>query len=339
MLYIRTDSNSIISGGHVMRCIAIAKSMQKTGLDVCFLISDESSTHLLMDSDLKYIVLNSDWQDLMTDVETVKKILQRTQPAILLIDTYSVTKEYIDALKPYCKVGYLGSKKEYLGDLDFLINYSTDIDYRFYCENYGKKTRLFLGPSYAPLRDEFQKIEHLYRDRIERIFLTTGNTDCEHIVDSIIEGLQPHIQGAKIVLDVVLGRMFENKNYLKKKYGQDNHIVFHDNVKSMSVLMKECDLAISANGTTVYELSAMGLPTISFAMVEEQVNSAEAMSRLGVIDYCGRSYMNKDECVKLIVERVNYYINHHGDLINLAQKAHDLIDGNGCRNIVMALMG
>lgn len=115
--------------------------------------------------------------------------------------------------------------------------------------------------------------------------------------------------------------------------------MFHDNVKSMSVLMKECDLAISANGTTVYELSAMGLPTISFAMVEEQVNSAEAMSRLGVIDYCGRSYMNKDECVKLIVERVNYYINHHGDLINLAQKAHDLIDGNGCRNIVMALMG
>lgn len=322
-----------------MRCIAIAKAVRNTGIDVCFLIADKNPSQILTEFGFKYIVLNSDWRNLMIEVETVKKILQETQTPILLIDTYSVTKEYIDVLIPYCKIGYLGSKHEYLGKLDFLINYSTDIDYGFYQENYDKKTSLYLGPSYAPLREEFQHGEHLYRDKIKRILLTTGNSDREQIVDSIVERLQPYIQEYGILLNVVLGRMFKNKKKLIKKYEKDSHIVIYENVKSMSKLMKDCDIAISANGTTVYELSAMGLPTISFAMVEEQVHSAEALSRLGVIDYCGRSYENKGECVRKIIERLNYYMTHYSELIGLAQKAHNLIDGNGCQKIVKALMG
>ena len=98
--------------------------------------------------------------------------------------------------------------------------------------------------------------------------------------------------------------------------------------------MKNCDLAISANGTTVYELSAIGLPTITFAMVAEQIRSAEALSKLGVVYYCGRSYADQENCLKAISNRVSYYLEHNDEMIKLAQKAHDLIDGNGCKKIV-----
>jgi UDP-2,4-diacetamido-2,4,6-trideoxy-beta-L-altropyranose hydrolase len=336
-VYIRVDSNPVISGGHVMRCLAIAETLSEVGRKVCFLVADDNPISVLEERGFSYINLHSNWQNLMTDFEQVKSIVSKEEYPFLIIDTYKVTKEYVDSLKPYCRIAYLGSKKGFLGNLDLLINYSTDIDYAFYNNSYTKKTRLLLGPSYAPLRKEFQSIIPVYRDEIGHILITTGNTDRNHIVSSLIAKLLPEIDGTTVKLDVVIGRMFDYKDELHKCYDSDARVELHENVESMSALMKECDLAITANGTTVYELSAVGLPSISFAMVEEQVKSAEALSELGVIDYCGRSYCMPDECISVIVKKVRYYMGNHDELRKLAMKAHELIDGNGCSRIVAVL--
>ena len=334
MVFFRADSNNIIAGGHIMRCLALAKTMISVGEKVCFLIADENPVSVLAEAGLDYIILYSNWQDLLTDVEQVKSILQKEQNSTLLIDTYSITKEYVEKLKPYAKIMYLGSKAEFLGELDLLINYSTDIDYGFYNRNYSQRTVLLLGPAYAPLREEFQNSEKCYNDSIKRILLTTGNTDRAHMVNSVLATLLPLIEETEIIIDTIIGRLFDDKDHLHKTYDNNNQVVFHENVKSMSSIMKNCDLAISANGTTVYELSAMGVPTLTFAMVAEQTRSGEALSKLGVVDYCGRSYEDQESCLKAIYSRVSYYMTHNEELISLAHKAHDLIDGKGCKKIV-----
>lgn len=337
MIYFRADSNPVIAGGHIMRCMTIASALCERGEKVCFLIADENPIPVLNGSGIPYVNLQSDWQDLMTDVDKVRKILMEETEPTLLIDTYRVTESYVRALKPFCKIAYLGSKQEYLGELDLLINYSTDMDRGFYSYHYGEKTKLLLGPSFAPLRKEFQDILPEYRKTIGRILITTGNTDKEHMVFALVSRLLPLAFRKTIVLDVVVGRMFEDKSRLRQMYGDSPNVFLHENVASMSDLMKGCDLAISANGTTVYELSAMGVPTISFAMVEEQVKSAESLKRLGVIDYCGRAYEAEDRCVELIEERAGYYLNHENERIRLAKRAHQLIDGNGCQKIIAEL--
>lgn len=338
MVFFRADSNSVIAGGHIMRCLAIAKAMINAGEKVCFLIADENPISVLSEAEIDYFVLHSDWQDLMTDVEQVKNLLKRENNPILLVDTYSITKEYADELKPLAKVVYLGSKPEYLGNLDLLINYSTDIDYDFYHRNYSDKTTLLLGPSYAPLREEFQNASKDYNDRIKRILLTTGNTDRDRMVGAVLNSLLPLIEGTEIVIDAIIGRMFDDKESLHMKYDENQHVCFQENVKSMASLMKNCDLVISANGTTVYELSATGLPIITFAMVPEQIRSAEALSNLGIVDYCGRSYEDQEKCLKAIYNRVRYYLEHNDEMIKLAKKAHELIDGNGCQKIVEKIL-
>ena len=134
MVYIRADSNPMISGGHIMRCLAIADALAARNIKVCFLIADENSTPVLDDYGFPYINLESNWNDLLTDVDQVKAILIQERESILLIDSYQVTREYVEELKPFAKVVYLGSKMEYIGKLDMLINYSADIDYGFYNE-------------------------------------------------------------------------------------------------------------------------------------------------------------------------------------------------------------
>lgn len=333
MVFFRVDSNSTIAGGHLMRCLAIAKALIKSGEKVCFLVADNNPVAVLEEANIEYTVLHSNWQDLMSDLDKVIELLKSESEPKIVVDTYSATKAYVDAIKPFAKTVYLGSKSEYIGKLDLLINYSTDIDYDFYHASYSDSTKLLLGPSYAPLRDEFQNVIPTFRDDLSHVLLTTGNTDRDHMVDAVLKKLMSRIDGTDIVIDVVVGRMFDNKNHLLDIY-DCNNICFHENVRSMSFLMRDCDLAISANGTTVYELSAMGLPTITFAMVPEQIKSAEALSSLGVVDYCGRSYEDQQRCVDAIVDRFDYYHKHHDEMIRLAKKAHNLIDGNGCQKIV-----
>lgn len=338
MFFFRVDSNSCIAGGHVMRCLAIANILLKMEQRVCFLVADDNSSQLLNHNGINFIVLHSDWHDLMTDSEKVRRILEKEISPILVVDTYSITKEYVECLKPYCKMVYLGSKMEQLGPLDLLINYSVSIDFDFYKNNYSLGTNLLLGPSYAPLREEFQNSTKDYKKHIERVLLTTGNTDKDNIVDRILKSLLPEIGGTGIIIDVIVGRMFDDKKNLHDNYNECVNVCLHENVKSMSHLMKECDLAISANGTTVYELSAIGIPTITFAMVEEQKKNAEAMAIRNVIDYCGESFADPNGCVEKIKERVIYYLSNNMELIGLAHRAHSFIDGKGCQRIADSLI-
>ena len=97
--------------------------------------------------------------------------------------------------------------------------------------------------------------------------------------------------------------------------------------------MKNASLAISANGTTIYELAASHVPTISFSLVTEQVNSAKALSSLGVVKYAGEMFSNMEECLNTIIYYVQNLQSNPLALMQLGKNAHHVIAGNGCEKI------
>lgn len=337
MIYFRVDSNSQIASGHVMRCISLAQAFFDQGFEVCFLTADANSDQMIDAARFTHINLKSQWDDLSKEVKNVREIVNNDSKSLLIIDTYAITNEYVEALLPFTKVAYIGSIEKYLGPLQAIINYSTCIDYNFYYTFYDNSTELLLGASYAPLRKEFQNIQEHYSERVENILLTTGNTDSQFLVPKILERLKTRELPAYITINVVIGSMFSNKENLWQNYGEDSQVVLHENVKAMSELMTKCDLAIAANGTTVYELAACGVPTITFAMVKEQILSAEKFGELGITDYCGRIFEQQEKCINKIISKVIEYIEDKYARWNLAHKAKESIDGNGCQKIVQAL--
>lgn len=332
-IFFRADANEKIASGHIMRCISISKKFKNAGYETIFLVADKNPIEILEENNQKYIVLESDWKKLSIEIEKVINIFRQYQNSIYIIDTYSINKEYVMALKPYCKICYLGSKKAYLGELSTLINYSTDIDYEFYKKNYPT-TKLLLGPSFSPLREEFSNVQYKNREKIERVLITTGNTNQDKIVEGIISAILYHAIEKKYKIAIVIGTMFHDKKSLYDLARSSSEIEIYENIKNISQLMISSDLAISACGTTVYELAAVGLPIISFAMSEEQVKSAESLSDLGITAYCGRSYENKSDCIALIKRYVQVYCDNPNKRNILSQKAKKLIDGAGCQRIV-----
>ena len=338
MIFFRADSNEQIASGHIMRCLSLARAFRDAGREVCFLVADENPLPMLRGAGVNYHVLHTDWRNLSGEIEQVQEILQSVAPSVLLIDTYQVSRAYAEALKPFAKIVYLGSKAEYLGELDALINYSSDIDYDFYRKAYGGgKTKLLLGVSYAPLREEFQNIPRHFHPNARRVLLTTGASDPDGTVPAILDALSPLLLEWDVVADVVVGRMFHHRQALRERFQRNPHIRLHENVVSMSALMRESDLAVAACGTTVYELVASGVPVVMFAMAPEQTRSAHSLGRLGIAEYCGESFADTARCIAKIAERTRHYISYPEARKALLEKAGAFIDGNGCDHIVKEL--
>lgn len=339
MIFFRADSNKQIASGHIMRCLSIAQAFEEVGEDVEFLIADENPIPMLEQANVNYTILHSTWNNLMKEVSIVRSRLQAQPNSLLFIDTYQVSRQYVEELLPYARICYLGSKQEYLGPILALINYSTDIDYDFYSIKYGTTTKLLLGAAYAPLRKEFMGVRHsLSKDGKCRILLTTGNTDARNYVGKILAKLTENSISSQIEVQVVLGGMFGTKEELHNLYDNHPNVVLHENIKLMSSLMSTCELAISANGTTVYELAAANVPVVSFAMVEEQVKSARKLAELNVVDYCGEIYNNESLVISNIVKETIHLVASPQDRLKQAKKANSVIDGRGCERIVKTLM-
>lgn len=338
MILFRADSNKQIASGHIMRCLSIAKAFCEAGESVKFFVADDNPVQMLERAGVEYTVLNTRWNNLDEEIEIMQDKLRCYVNPLLIIDTYSVTRKYAEALMPYAKVCYLGSKLEYLGALYALINYSADIDDIFYLSNYRQNSKLLLGPSYAPLRKEFIEVTHQDSSNGRfGILLTTGNTDPHNYVGKILDSLKRLNYINQMDIHVVVGSMFEKKAELYEKYDNHTSIILHENVQSMSSLMAFCDFAITANGTTVYELAAARVPAITFAMVDEQVKSAQKLNELGVVDYCGEMYNDEYCCIERITERAILYINKPTERQKHAEKAYSVIDGRGCERIVAEL--
>ncbi|MCD8398441.1 MAG: hypothetical protein LUD12_14900, partial [Lachnospiraceae bacterium] len=59
-----------------------------------------------------------------------------------------------------------------------------------------------------------------------------------------------------------------------------------DNIH-MKSLFDRADLVVSAGGTTLYELCACGVPTISYAIADNQLKNVYFFQKLNLIDYAG----------------------------------------------------
>ncbi len=339
MFFFRVDSNSKIASGHVMRCISIAQTFKNQGQNVLFVNADSNSDTMIDAAGFKHLRLDSKWDNLDSEISSMSILLKKQRCDLLIVDTYSITKRYVDALRPFVKICYLGSKKEYLGELDAIINYSSHIDYDFYTQNYSS-TQLLLGTDYIPLRKEFQGLAFIPRQNcLKKVLITTGNTDPNGVTSRILNLFANISEFSCVHFELIVGSMFINKDYLQEIANKHANIHLHENVKNMKDVIQDCDIAISATGTTVFELAACSVPIITFAMVPEQVDSAESLGKMGVASYCGRLYENPKKCIQTISETLKRFISCSSDDLNhLAQKAKTLVDGNGCLRIVESLM-
>ncbi|MBP1754633.1 MAG: pseG [Firmicutes bacterium] len=333
MQYIRADANPTIATGHIMRCMAIGKQIQEYGEQVTFIVADNYPCNLLSQHGFPYIVLNSDWRNMEEELPVMRNIAEQYGINSILVDSYQVTERYFTELKKIIQyIYFIDDNNKCTADVTGVINYShyfKEFGYGLAYQN--SESKLWLGCDFIPLRKEFSELkDKVINSEVRNVMVTTGGSDYYKVTDLVIETLASHY--VEVVFHVVVGCFFQEDNNLLTLKEKNNNVILYHNISSMANLMKQCDMAISAGGTTLYELCATGVPTICFSVADNQLKGTKAMEKDRIMLYIGDIRDGR--------ELFCCHLNHAFEIIqnrNLRQqysnKMKKLVDGEGSKRI------
>lgn len=316
---IRADGGSIIGMGHIMRTLVLAQKLKENHnvFYACRVDTPLSDKYKLGIDKIK----SEGFNVITLNEENLKNDINYVTADCIITDSYDVDEEYFKILKENFKIsGYLDDEKicNYF-NVDFLINqnmYAEDLNYKV-----NPDTELMLGSKYIILRDEFRNLNKKeIKKNIEKIMVTVGGSDNNNITETIIKSIK---NLTDVVLYIVVGPAFKYIENLKKYQCENIKLCFN---ADMAKLMKECDLAIASCGTTLYELAAVGTPTIGIVVAENQTLAAETMDAKGIIKYSSL----EDLCE--VVINLTYE-----ERKQMSFRGSNIVDGMGAYRIVQTL--
>lgn len=330
-MYIRTDMNSIIATGHVMRCLAIADAARELGEDVTFILADNQAAEYIIDRGYEAVVLGTKWDEMEAELPILFELIEKRKIGSILLDSYQVTESYLKQLSERVKTVYIDDLNIFIYPVDMLICYASYWENFEYAERYFD-TKMLLGTKYMPLRKTFSNMKKKQiKEEIENVLLLSGGSDKYHILESLLE----KIKDKKLEkINVICGRYYEGyEGYeeFAEKYKEYKNIFIYHAVEDIENYMQKADLAVSAGGTTLYELCACGTPTISYAFADNQLDNVRQFEKDGIIDYAGD--VRCDDVVGNIICLLEKYFSDKKLRAERSVKMQQLVDGKGAKRI------
>ncbi|PNV66936.1 UDP-2,4-diacetamido-2,4,6-trideoxy-beta-L-altropyranose hydrolase [Enteroscipio rubneri] len=338
-LVIRTDANPSIGSGHVVRCVSIAREARLRGLQVLFAVSDKKSQEVVEGRGETAVIVGGDPRSFNErDAHTVADFAQRVQAVSVLVDSYAVSHSFMDRLHRRCHDS--GSQLVYIDDvytfsegfvpdpipwsLDVVINYGFIFSEDQYRNLYGPNVRLCIGPRYAPVRKEFHNAGYIVRNDVGRILITSGSTNPNRTLERMVEGCR--LASVDAALDVIVGGQADFDDHVLD--GLDATI--HRGVSNLAPIMKRADIAISAAGSTLYELACVGVPTIAVPIAENQMGNIRGFDSLGL----GLGVAELNWASAAVASDLDTLVRDSRMLRYLSKRMTSCIDGAGARRML-----
>ena len=329
MIYVRADGNSRIGMGHVMRCLAISKELAAKGEQVTFIIADDGASDFIEKSGYKCYVLGTEFTQMEAELPKLMDILP--DKAKVLIDSYFVTETYLKKVKEKCTVFYMDDLDAVPYPVDCVINgniYGGDIKYNV--------PMVLGGCEYAPLRREY--VEARAKTSPQYILITTGSSDPYSITKKILEGIVMRPALMEKSIKIVCGRFNKDFEEIKAYEQRYENIEVLQNVLDMWNLMSGAMLAVTAGGTTMNELSCMGVPVACFSFVDNQERIVSTYVEKGYAYYGGDYLKEGDEMIHYLCNSLEELVQNEDLRKFYSDKASRLVDGLGSVRIAEAII-
>jgi len=287
-LLIRADANTRIGAGHLMRCFALAQGWQANGGQVTFITACESDGLLrrLRNEGFEVITLEQAYLD-SADWERTSQVLAKYSDAWVVLDGYHFDLTYQRQIKesghPLLVIDDTAHLEHYHADI--ILNQNINAEQLHYsCD---PDTRLLLGTRYVLLRSEFLSWRRWQRTIpklvvANKVLVTLGGGDPDNQTLKVINALQ-EVDEDGLEAVVVVGASNPHFEALQNEaYDSCFPIRLIRNANNMAELMAWADVAVSAGGSTCWELAFMGLPNVILVLADNQRDIAEGLDDLGI---------------------------------------------------------
>ncbi|WBW95447.1 UDP-2,4-diacetamido-2,4,6-trideoxy-beta-L-altropyranose hydrolase [Oceanirhabdus sp. W0125-5] len=318
---IRADGGSQIGMGHIMRTLVLAKELAKTN-EVFYVCKTDNSLSDTYINGIKKIKTEG-FKAVYINKDNVLEDLKNIHADLLITDSYDVDENYfIETKKKFKKTAYIDDMNLHYFDVDILINQNTNaVDFDYKVNDYAK---LLLGSNYVMLREEFRNTpKKLIEENVKDILITVGGADPFNITENILSS----IKDLDYIFHVVVGPSFDERNNLKDYESEKIKLYYNAN---MYQIMQKCDMAISACGSTLYELASCGVPTLGLIIANNQKGIANKLNDEGVIKNLG--WYNEISSDYLL-SNIEYLANDKKLRQHISDKGQNFVDGKGVERL------
>ncbi|MEM7457514.1 MAG: UDP-2,4-diacetamido-2,4,6-trideoxy-beta-L-altropyranose hydrolase, partial [Planctomycetota bacterium] len=336
-LLIRADSGPAVGTGHVMRMFALAEAWKQIGGRTFFVASVLPGTlrNRLETSGFEVEEIGPSHAGTTgIDAQRTFEIADHIGADWIAADGYVFDDRWEEVVS--------GSNRKLLVMDDFahsthhradlVVNQNAYATAELYPRK--KPKQLLLGCRYLLMRPEFApdrcRARAVPNNEPRRILVTLGGADPDNVTSKVIRCLEA-IQIPDLEIDVVVGPDFKQRRMLVRQAAQSKHsVTLHSNVRNMGELMLQADFALSAGGTTTYELARCGVPTVVISIADNQIEVAKELQRLRVAKYAGHFESLHD---KVLIDLISHTMLDYKERIRMSRNGRALVDGKGAGRI------
>ena len=339
MILFRADGNAQIGSGHIMRCLSIADAFKRKKTDCKFVLADKTFQPLIEDRGYSVHVLETDYRDMDSERDYLQKEISTYCPELVVVDSYFVTKSYLQSLKANVRLVYIDDLAAFAYPVDVLVNYNaygSELDYKkLYNDERTFCPQLLLGVAYAPLREMFRNVpKREQKETVENVLVSTGGSDPAHLAMKTVGYVA---RDNTFNWHFLIGTMNPDYGTISKIAEKNNKIHIHYNVKDMKALICSCDLAVSAAGSTMYEIAACGVPMIAYILADNQIPGAKTFAKLGLAVSCG-DLRNKENAATILMDAVDRTVKNYVLRKQISEKMQNMVDGLGADRLARELL-
>ncbi|AVK82816.1 UDP-2,4-diacetamido-2,4,6-trideoxy-beta-L-altropyranose hydrolase [Lysinibacillus sp. B2A1] len=263
---IRTDASLTIGSGHVMRCLTVAKKLQKIGFRVRFWM--EPLPGNLID---------------FVEQQGFTNIMQADYADLYIVDHYSLDRDWEKKVQQFTQKLVVIDDLARTHDCDLLLDQNLVPNYRSRYDGLVPEHCIkLLGPTYLIMRDEYNMARRQLSKRssqVERLLVFMGGSDPTNETMKVLAALESCLFRQ---VDVVVG----SNNPLKieiEAICRKRSYNFHCQIDYMAKLMLQADFAIGAGGSAMWERFYVGLPSSTTIVAENQKATTNYAAVLGAV--------------------------------------------------------
>lgn len=276
--------------GHLARCVRLAKALARLGVESFFVLNSQPPSGFL--DGFKFILMPS-LKDELENASFCAKAFEQEGADLVVLDSYEMGLKWESFIR---KAGF---KLCVIDDIlrehecDFLLHSSSAFDYEGMTNEGCVK---ILGEQYALIDEAFSAIKPSYEKSV--LFSLGGGGD--------LAILEPFVRGvikAGFKAMVVVGAQAINSNWLDELKDTPDRLEIIKNASTLVPFYQKAGLYVGAGGTSIFELNAAKVPSLSFSLSSNQTCDFKILEPLGHFFHIDFQELttNQDDVLALIL--------------------------------------
>ena len=322
----RLDANARIGTGHLMRCLTIADELDQKKYHIYFIcekLSPPMQT-LIADKGYKFYIENNE--------KYILNFLENLRPDYLVIDHYELDSKFEKKARPYSKkIIIIDDMANRFHICDFLLDQNplrTEDDYKPWV---NPECQLLLGANYVLIKPEFRLLRKSCITSWERCLISFGGSDPDNITLKILTALDSELKIKNIKWTIIAGTANNNWNSLMNFTNQTQmEITLIKQTNKIAELMSNHDFAFGAAGAMAWERACIGLPSVTFAIAENQKIGIEVIRHFDL----GETLDVPEITLNKLIFAMNRLKNKANKYLH---RNHAMVDGLGVKRLITNL--